>query len=137
MSWSQTATLPRPSLRVQPGYAVTGLTAYLEIGTPSPWTVSIADPVRHDTITISCGHNLFDVTWGDGTPTMTTSSTGGPYPDGDVTHVYEEASPSYTLSVTEHWTCHWSAPLGAAGTLTGLRSVGELQLEVREIQATN
>ena len=136
-TWSQSATLPNPTLRVRPGYAVTGLTAYLEIGTPSPWTVSIPDPVRNDAITISCGHTSFDVSWGDSTPPTETTSTGGPYPKGDVTHVYQQAAQSYTIAVTEHWGCRWSDPAGNGGTLTGLRSAGRLPLEVREIQSTN
>ena len=136
-TWSQSAVLPNPSLRIRPGYAVTGLAAYLEIGTPAPWTVSIADPVRNDAITISCGHTSFDVSWGDGTPVQQTSSTGGPYPNGNVKHVYQQAAPSYTVAVTEHWSCRWSDPAGNGGTLTGLRSAGRLPLEVREIQTTN
>ena len=136
-SWSQSATLPNPRLRIRPGYAVTGLTAYLEIGTPSPWTVTIPDPVRNDAITVSCGPTTFDVNWGDGSPVEQTTSTGGPYPNGDVTHVYQQAAPSYTVAVTEHWACRWSDPQGNGGTLTGLRSAGRLPLEVREIQSTN
>ena len=137
MSWTQSSTLPNPRLRVQPGYAVAGLTAYLEINTPSPLTLAIPDPVRHDTISISCGHTVFDVNWGDGSPIQQTSSTGGPYPNGDVNHMYQQAAPSYTIAVTEHWTCRWSDPLGNGGTLTGLRSAGQLPIEVREIQSTN
>ena len=136
-SWSQSATLPNPRLRIRPGYAVTGLTAYLEIGTPSPWTVTIPDPVRNDAITVSCGPTTFDVNWGDGSPVEQTTSTGGPYPNGDVTHDYQQAAPSYTVTVTEHWACRWSDPQGNGGTLTGLRSAGRLPLEVREIQSTN
>ena len=89
------------------------------------------------TIAISCGHTSFDVSWGDGTPPTQTTSTGGPYPSGDVTHVYQQAAPSYTISVTEHWGCRWSDPAGNGGSLTGLRSAGRLPLEVREIQTTN
>ncbi|GAC1538319.1 MAG: hypothetical protein NVS3B12_23310 [Acidimicrobiales bacterium] len=136
-SWSRTATLPNPKLTVPPGHAVTGLTAYLEISTPSPWTVAIPDPIRNNTISVSCGHTSFDVDWGDGTPMTHTSSTGGPYPRGDVTHDFQEATPSDTIVVTEHWGCRWSNPLGAGGQLTGLRSTGQLALEVREIQSTN
>ena len=135
--WSQDAVLPAPRLVVAPGHAVTGLTAYLEIHSPDPWAVAIADPIRHDAIAISCGHVGFDVDWGDqGAPTHTTSA-GGPYPDGDVTHAYQWASPDDTLAVTEHWSCAWSDPLGDAGAINGLVSAAQLPLEVREIQATN
>ncbi len=135
--WSQDAVLPAPRLVVAPGHAVTGLTAYLEIHSPDPWAVAIADPIRHDAIAISCGHVGFDVDWGDqGAPTHTTSA-GGPYPNGDVTHAYQWASPDDTLAVTEHWSCAWSDPLGDAGAINGLVSAAQLPLEVREIQATN
>jgi len=135
--WSQDAVLPAPRLVVAPGDAVTGLTAYLEIHSPDPWAVAIADPIRHDAIAISCGHVGFDVDWGDqGAPTHTTSA-GGPYPNGDVTHAYQWASPDDTLAVTEHWSCAWGDPLGDAGTLNGLVSAAQLPLEVREIQAIN
>ncbi len=129
--------LPAPRLVVAPGHAVTGLTAYLEIHSPDPWAVAIPDPIRHDAIAISCVHVGFDVDWGDqGAPTHTTSA-GGPYPNGDVTHAYQWASPDDTLAVTEHWSCAWGDPLGDAGAINGLVSAAQLPLEVREIQAIN
>lgn len=135
--WSQGAALPAPRLVVQPGHAVTGLPAYLEIHTPDRWTIAIPDPIRNDIISISCGHTGFDVDWGDHTAVDHTSSVGGPYPGGDVTHAYQGASPRDTLTVTEHWSCTWSDPLGDGGTIAGLQSTGQLPLEIREIQTTN
>lgn len=132
-AWVQSAHLPSPALFVAPGHAVTGLTAYLEITAHSPWTATFDDPIRNDTITASCSADGFDVDWGDGDRTATTS-TGGPYPDGSVTHVYEYASPQLALDVTEHWSCAWSDQVGDAGTIGGLSSAGTLLLEVREIQ---
>lgn len=135
-TWSQSATLPDPALHVAPGYAVTGMTAYLEIHT-GPWTTAIADPIRNDTITITCTPTTFDIDWGDNTPTDHTTSTGGPYPDGTVTHTYQQAQPAVTITTTEHWTCTWGDALGNGGTITDLRSTGRLTLEIREIQTTN
>ena len=41
--------------------------------------------------------------WGDGSPGLTTSSTGGPYPAGDVFHTYRApGTPTVTLST--RWT---------------------------------
>ena len=131
--WSKTAHLPPPGLTVAPGYAVTGLTAYLQIAAHAPWTTAFADPIRVDSISVSCAATGFDVDWGDGAHT-TTSSTGGPYPTGDVTHVYQQASTGLSLGVTEHWSCAWSDRVGDAGTIAGLASVGHLTLEIREIQ---
>jgi hypothetical protein len=40
--------------------------------------------------------------WGDGSPSLTTTSTGGPYPGGDVHHTYRSpGSPAVTL--TTRW----------------------------------
>jgi hypothetical protein len=132
-AWVDSASLPAPTLSVAPGYAVTGLTAYLQIAAHSPWTATFSDPVRNDTITASCGETGFDIAWGDGARTSTTH-TGGPYPNGDVTHVYQDASPRLALTVTEHWSCSWSDQVGDSGTIAGLSSAGTLPLEVREIQ---
>jgi hypothetical protein len=132
-AWVDSANLPSPTLYIAPGHAVTGLTAYLEITAHSPWTATFSDPIRNDTIIASCADTAFDIDWGDGTRTSTTS-TGGPYPDGDVTHVYQDASPALTMSVTEHWSCSWSDEVGDSGTIAGLSSAGTLAVEVREIQ---
>lgn len=131
--WSKTAHLPPPGITVAPGYAVTGLTAYLQIAAHSPWAAAFADPIRADTISVSCTGTGFDVDWGDGTRTSTTSP-GGPYPTGDVTHAYQQASTGAPLGVTEHWSCAWSDQVGDAGTIAGLASAGHLPLEIREIQ---
>ncbi|MHB8465024.1 MAG: hypothetical protein ACYDH6_18465 [Acidimicrobiales bacterium] len=126
--WAETARLPRPTLAVAPGYAVTGLTAYLEIAAASTWTTTFAN-----TIDVACTRTGFDVDWGDGSPVEQTTSTGGPYPAGDVTHAYQEATPALVVTVAEHWVCQWSGG-GGRGTLRGLSSTTTLDLEVREIQ---
>ncbi len=131
--WARTAHLPAPGITVAPGFAVTGLTAYLQIAAHTPWTTAFADPIRTDQIAVSCSDTGFDVDWGDGATTAT-SSIGGPYPAGDVTHAYQQASRGVPVSVTEHWSCTWSDQVGDAGTIAGLTSVGTLSLEIREIQ---
>src|SRR5579871_6312046 len=132
-AWVQSAHLPAPTLFIAPGHAVTGLTAFLQITAHSPWSATFNDPIRNDTITASCAYTGFDIDWGDGTRTST-PDTGGPYPDGNVTHVYEDASPGLAVAVTEHWSCSWSDQVGDSGTIAGLSSAGTLPLEVREIQ---
>jgi hypothetical protein len=123
--------LPQPSLTVQPGYAVTGLRAYLQIGTPDnrPFTFQGFE----NAVSMLCSWTSFDVAWGDGTVDNGVSSTGGPWPNGDVTHVYQQASPQDDLMVTEHWSCPWHDQIGGAGLLA-LETQGDLPLEVREIQ---
>ena len=123
--------LPHPQLQVQPGYAVTGLTAYLQITTPTG--LHFTFPGFRNAVVMTCSWDHFDVNWGDGTDDPHVTSTGGPWPDGDVTHVYQQASPSDDLHVTEYWTCPWTDQLGAAGVLH-LQTANDLPLEIREIQ---
>ena len=60
--------------------AALGVVAHL-VGTPRSWTWS----------------------WGDGTPSVTGSSPGHPYPDQDVTHTYLHHG-SYPMHVVVRWT---------------------------------
>lgn len=136
--WVSQATLPAPTLSVNPGYAVTGLTAYLQIEPNSPYTTIFSPPGPvPNAIHITCTTSSYDVDWGDGGPITHTTSTGGPYPNGDVTHVYQTASARDDLTVTSHWGCNWTDNFGAAGTIPDLHSTGRLPLEVREIQSVN
>ena len=132
--WSDQAQLPAPSLAVQPGYAVTGLTAYLQITATT--TAAYTFGAGSNSISIDCDYTDFHVDWGDGS-TTDTRSLGGPYPDGDVNHVYGEVSASDALAVTENWTCRWEDLLGDEGTLDGLYSDSTLPLQVRELEAFN
>jgi hypothetical protein len=126
--------LPQPKLTVQPGYAVTGLRAYLQIDTPDnlPFTFQ----GFRNAVSMVCHWTSFDVAWGDGAVDTGITSTGGPWPDGDVTHVYQQASPGDDLRVTEHWSCPWHDQIGGAGILQ-LQTQGDLPLEIREIQTVS
>jgi hypothetical protein len=123
--------LPVPQLTVQPGYAVTGLTAYLQIATGDNLPFTFAG--FRNAVMMVCSWNHFDVKWGDGSEDPDVTSTGGPYPNGDVTHVYETASPGDDLGVTEYWSCPWHDELGAVGVVN-LQTAGALPLEVRQIE---
>jgi hypothetical protein len=123
--------LPQPTLRVEPGYAVTGLRAYLQIGSPDH--LPFVFQGFHNAVSMACSWTGFDVAWGDGTVDNGVTSTGGPWPDGNVTHVYQQASRDDDLAVTEHWACPWHDQIGGAGLLD-LQTRSDLPLEVREIQ---
>ena len=123
--------LPEPGLAVQPGYAVTGLTAYLEIHTRDDLAFTFAG--FRNAVFVTCHWTSFDVDWGDGSPVAGVTSVGGPYPSGDVTHVYQQASPTDDLHVTETWSCPWRDEIGGAGVVI-VASDSHLPLEVREIQ---
>lgn len=131
----RTIPLPVPHPAVPPGYAVTGKTAYLVTGgTVDPGEYRFATPLGPLTITAT-GYYLVD--WGDGTsPTWTGPypENGVAWPDGMITHVYDQVA-SVTLAVHEVWRATWTLA-GDRGTLTGLATNGAIAgLPVRQIQA--
>jgi len=126
--------LPQPALVVQPGFAVTGLAAYLEIHTADDLTFTFAG--FRNAVFVTCRWTSFDVDWGDGARPADVTSVGGPYPVGDVTHVYQQASAGDDLHAAENWSCPWRDEIGGAGVLL-LQSDNHLPLEIREIQAVS
>ena len=125
--------LPEPQPNVDPGYAVTGLRAYLETGNDTTHTFPTIPTVLGGlSISASSTHT---VDWGDGTTTGPHSSTGGKYPDGDITHVYKDTG-VVDITVTQNWTATWSLA-GQSGTISGLSSSGSIDdFVVREVQAS-
>jgi hypothetical protein len=138
-AWQHVENLPRPTLSLQPdGYAITGKKAYLQIHGPQTWTRTIDNPIGDDVVITATSEYVID--WGDPTDEAshhhTTTSQGGPYPDGDVTHVYVERSERTTITVTQRWSATWQA--GArTGTLQQLSTTADppLTIEVRDLQA--
>lgn len=124
--------LPEPSPRIAPGYMLAGKTAYLEAaGQP---TARFENPTPLGPLVIDATSQLF-VDWGDGSGRGGPyTGMGGPWPDGDITHVWTTAG-SYDIRVVQRWTARWS--LGsAAGTLDGLQTTGAIDdFEVRQLQA--
>jgi hypothetical protein len=84
--------------------------------------------------------STYDIDWGDTTPTHITKnvkSQGGPYPDGDVWHVYETKG-AYTVRVTQRWTATYeiAGPAPATGTIADvLETTTSQELPVSEAQA--
>ncbi|MPZ71914.1 MAG: hypothetical protein GEU74_01575 [Nitriliruptorales bacterium] len=124
--------LPNPRPNIDPGYAITGMRAYLETGNRSTHRFNpIATVLGPLSIT---ARSTYIVDWGDATITGPHATTGGKYPDGTITHVYQD-SQLLDVVVTQHWTAHWSLA-GHSGTIGGLRSSGALgDFAVREVQA--
>lgn len=137
--WQHVEDLPRPTVTVQPkAYAITGKKVYLQISGPQTWTRTIDNPIGDDVVITATSDYVID--WGDPTDeasrNVVTTSQGGPYPDGDVTHVYVEKSPRTTITVTQRWTATWQA--GArTGTLSQLTTAADppVTIEVRDLQA--
>jgi hypothetical protein len=130
--WQQLVVLPRPQPRIRPGKAHTGREAFLEIGgqqTGSWFFQAFGFP-----ITINAT-STYDVDWGEGTIDRGVTSQGGPWPDGDIRHVYTIAN-TYTVTINQHWTARWSIG-GAGGTIANvLRTIGTIDpFPVHQVQA--
>lgn len=132
MYWYRAVVPPPPSpLAVDPGKALTGLTAYLEIGGEVPYVESFGTPIGTLTFTLT---PRYVVSWGDD-DSMSTTSQGGPYPDGDVTHIYTQDD-DVTITVEAFWTASWTLA-GASGELPEhpVSTEDSLDLPVEEYQA--
>jgi len=123
--------LPAPTLHMSPDYAVTGKTVYLEIDGEQHKRFDIPNPIGPAIAIETTSRYVVD--WGDGTVT-TTASQGGPWPDGDVTHVYTTSSPARTIRVTQQWSATWRAG-DQQGDLDTLRTDGTLTFRVTQVQA--
>jgi hypothetical protein len=130
--WYRSVRPPPPTpLQVDPGKALTGLPAYLEIGGEIPFQQSFGTPIGTLTFTMT---PRYVVSWGDGA-TSETETQGGPYPDGDVTHTYVEEG-GVTITVQAFWRTTWTLA-GAGGDLPELPvpTEGSLDLPVEQRQA--
>ena len=132
-----TRQLPSPAVQIQPGEAVVGLLAYMQINAPTTMVFTITDGLGNRITITAIGS--FHVDWGDGSPIENVGQDhGGPYPSGDITHAYQTAG-SVNVIVTETWSASWSSQ-GALGNLggaiAGRSTVGELtNFPVRDVQA--
>lgn len=132
-AWRSVVRPPPPTpLRVAPGKAATGLLAYLEIGGDPAPTETLDNPIGPDVVITMTPRYV--VRWGDGA-TTTTTSQGGPYPSGDVTHTYLDEG-TVTITVEAYWTATWRAG-GAGGELPELAepTSAALDLPVEQYQA--
>jgi hypothetical protein len=129
--------LPRPELEVPPGYALTGMPAYLvtnhqlEYG---PVTHSVDLGIAVLDVTVS-GTGSTHVDWGDGT-VATYHAPGTPWPDGQVVHTYRDAQ-TVDITVTDTWQVTYRVPaLGIEDSIEAPLPARTLDgLEVQQIQA--
>jgi hypothetical protein len=128
----QTIPLPVPRPSVPPGYAVTGRPAYLVTGgTVAPAAYTEATPLGRLSVTAT---GSYQVSWGDGATGGPYAYEGEPYPDGSITHTYDNVG-TVTVTVVEDWTATWSLG-GATGTLRQLQTRATIPgFAVRQIQA--
>lgn len=130
--WQNTVRnqLPTPQFKVPPGYALTGLRAYLTSSCLLSKSFSDNTPLGNATITAS---GQLWVRWNSDKGWSGPYDTcGRPWPNGTIHHVYE-ASGTAAISVRETWTAAWS--LGEnSGTLQGLYTQpGSLILPIHSI----
>ena len=131
--WEDTVELPDPQLQIKPGYAITGKPIYLEI--TSPRTIR--------TTTTAFGHaveltvtSVLDIDWGDGTPVeRNVTRQGGPWPTGDITHVYTDTTNQAPVRVTQRWKASWRVGSQTGVIADQLFTESTLLLPVRELQA--
>lgn len=119
----RTVALPVPAPVIAPGEMLVGLEAFLETGSPVTHVVTeAATPFGPATFSFE---SVVTVDWGDGSePTGPVATAGGPYPDGDLRHVYITQG-TYDVVVTQDWVATWSVG-GDSGTVTGLQTTGTL-----------
>ena len=86
-----------------------------------------------ENVTFGCATTGFDVDWGDHSAATHTANLGGPYPRGDVTHVYEVVG-YYSVRVTSHWNCNWTQA-GVPGSGAATRAGVLADFPVSQIQA--
>lgn len=124
--------LPVPEPRIEPGRMLVGLRAYLETG--GRLDFGHAEETVLGQIDVAARAVVF-VDWGDGTQTGPHESGGGPWPVGDITHVYQHAG-EYDVVVRYRWVADWAVG-GATGTIdTGLETVASIPgFEIEERQA--
>ncbi|MEX1178167.1 MAG: hypothetical protein WEB09_06870, partial [Nitriliruptor sp.] len=127
--------LPRPTLSLPPGYAITGLRAYLVTGHDldfGPVSIPVdLGIVAFDVQLSATGASTVD--WGDGT--ITTHDSGGTgYPDGAVSHVYTDAA-IVDITVTDTWTVAYEAGPFVGSITAPLLPVTLPDVEIQERQA--
>ncbi len=123
--------LPKPQPVIAPGRAITGKMAYLET------RGEVARTYTNDTVfgrLEILARGAYTVDWGDGETSGPHGFEGKPWPDGGITHEYQNVG-SYDVVVTERWTATWSLG-GQSGVLRTLQTTGRIDdFPVEQIQA--
>lgn len=134
--------LPRPELAIAPGFALAGLETYLDTGGAHGLLYLqnepiVVGPFAFDVEIEATGETTVD--WGDGSPPVTYTVPGQPYPDGEIRHTYRDAA-TVTVTVTDRWQIDFRATTANGTVLTDtvdaeLEQVLIEDFEVREYRA--
>jgi hypothetical protein len=131
--WTAAALLPDNDLHVAPGWAMTGMPAYLEVQGERTFEHRTDLPAPFSMAVTFEGSAEYEVDWGDGTVTGPHATAGGPHPEGDIVHTYADTTQTEVV-VTATWTGVWSVG-EHRGELPPIERRHELPLEVRELQS--
>ena len=124
--------LPRPELSVPPGYGLVGMPAYL---VTDHWLMHALPPQQVDLGILQVvitwqAMGISEVDWGDGTVERF-DVAGRPWPDGQVTHTYQDAG-SYRISLQDTWTITYQLAATTGDTTAVLDPVVLDGFEVEE-----
>jgi hypothetical protein len=135
--------LPEPELEIDPGFALTGMPAYLVIGNQDGFTV-IEALAGWGAMQVTFTPDAFEVDWGDGTVEQITDGRTGVSWNGpaaqQISHVYADSDRhrgvdgNTVVTVSSTWSAEWSVA-GFAGTVNGMVIDEAFDLPVREYRA--
>jgi hypothetical protein len=129
--------LPEPRPQIAPGFALTGLPAYLVIDGQVRFTVE-EDLAGWGPMQVTLEPVRFVVDWGDGTVQTITDGRTGAAHDGDpveqISHTYRWNDPDAAVIVRADWRAEWQVG-GFSGTVDGLTVDAVLELPVREYRS--
>ncbi len=134
----------RPVVRIEPvgGTTLVNLPTYYETTWPAPGLApgDVSAPVQLLSWTVRFRISLDSHTYryGDGTSSEPTTSPGGPYPDGDITHTYTHPVPTAKVTVDTRLTGQYrvdNGPWQDIATVADLQDEPVTTLHVREATA--
>jgi hypothetical protein len=124
--------LPRPVLRVAPGYGITGAPSYVVDTTPLAWSTTVPTPIGP---LVLHAQGELTVSFGDGSaPVGPVPYPGRPWPatTKTITHTWQ-ATGTYTIRATVSWSGTWSLD-NMNGVLPALVTHGEIRgFSVRQV----
>ena len=133
----RSVTLPDPGIRIDPGFALTGMATYLEVEGLGGFVHS-DDLAGWGTLNVAFESVAIEVDWGDGTTSLVDDGRSGAAFDGDpaeqITHIYDRRGPDTEVAVTAFWRAEWNIA-GFSGVVDGLSVDAVLPLPVREFRA--
>ena len=132
LSYIRGIPLPVPVPEIDPGEMLVGLEGFLETGSMRSQAIDDMSPFGPVHIDLTSEAR---VVWGDGAVTEWTTASDGPFPDGEITHVWTRQG-AYDIVVTLRWAAEWSVGGQSGVVRDGLESAGTLAgFPVEEVEA--